>query len=50
MEPFYPLHVLVCDACRLVQLPSYVPPEEIFGDYAYFSSYSDSWVEHADAM
>ena len=48
MEPFYPLHVLVCDACRLVQLPSYVPPEEIFGDYAYFSSYSDSWVEHAE--
>ena len=48
MEPFYPLRVLVCDACWLVQLPSYVPPEEIFGDYAYFSSFSDSWVAHAE--
>ena len=47
MEPFYPLHVRICDACLLVQLPAYVPPEEIFGEYAYFSSYSDSWVEHA---
>jgi hypothetical protein len=47
MEPFYPLHVRICDACRLVQLPAYVPPEEIFTEYAYFSSYSDSWVEHA---
>ncbi len=46
MEPFYPLHVRICDACRLVQLPAYVPPEEIFTEYAYFSSYSDSWVEH----
>ncbi len=49
MEPFYPLHVRICDACLLVQLPSYVPPEEIFGEYAYFSSYSDTWVEHARA-
>lgn len=47
MEPFYPLHVRICDACLLVQLPAYVPPEEIFSEYAYFSSYSDSWVEHA---
>ncbi|MBA2372581.1 MAG: methyltransferase domain-containing protein [Chloroflexi bacterium] len=47
MEPFYPLHVRICDVCLLVQLPGYVPPEEIFGEYAYFSSYSDSWVEHA---
>lgn len=47
MEPFYPLHVRICDACRLVQLPAYVAPEEIFTDYAYFSSYSDSWVDHA---
>jgi hypothetical protein len=46
-EIFYPLHVLVCDACLLVQLPAYVPGEEIFADYAYFSSYSDSWVAHA---
>ena len=47
MEPFYPLHVWVCESCFLVQLEEYVSPNEIFGDYAYFSSYSDSWVEHA---
>ena len=47
MEPFFPLHVRICDACRLVQLPAYVAPEEIFTEYAYFSSYSDSWVEHS---
>jgi SAM-dependent methyltransferase len=46
-EVFYPLHVRVCDACLLVQLPAYVPGEQIFSDYAYFSSYSDSWVAHA---
>lgn len=47
-ETFYPLHVRVCDRCLLVQLPDYIPAEEIFdGDYAYFSSYSDSWVAHA---
>jgi len=46
-EVFYPLHVRLCDACLLVQLPAYVPGEQIFSDYAYFSSYSDSWVEHA---
>jgi SAM-dependent methyltransferase len=46
MEPFYPLHVYVCDQCFLVQLDEYVTPEEIFTEYAYFSSYSDSWVEH----
>jgi SAM-dependent methyltransferase len=53
-ESFYPLHVRVCDACLLVQLPAYVAGEDIFSDYAYFSSYSDSWVAHArrytDAM
>ncbi|MEX0729910.1 MAG: class I SAM-dependent methyltransferase [Aquisalimonadaceae bacterium] len=47
MEPFYPLHVWVCHQCYLVQLEEYVAPGEIFSDYAYFSSYSDSWVEHA---
>jgi hypothetical protein len=47
MEPFYPLHVYVCDQCFLVQLEQYVSPEEIFGEYAYFSSYSDTWLEHA---
>ncbi len=47
MEPFYPLHVRVCSSCLLVQLPAYISASEIFSDYAYFSSYSDSWVEHA---
>lgn len=47
MEPFYPLHVRVCHKCFLVQLPAYVSGEEIFEEYAYFSSYSTSWVEHA---
>jgi hypothetical protein len=47
MEPFYPLRVHVCDRCLLVQLQEYVSPEEIFTEYAYFSSYSSSWVEHA---
>src|SRR5215218_3315419 len=46
-ETFYPLHVRVCEKCLLVQLPAYIPPEDIFSDYAYFSSYSDSWVAHA---
>ena len=46
-ETFYPLHVRVCHECLLVQLPAYIPAEEIFSDYAYFSSYSDSWVQHA---
>jgi len=46
-EVFYPLHVLLCSGCLLVQLPAYVPGEDIFSEYAYFSSYSDSWVAHA---
>lgn len=46
-EPFFPLHVRVCDACNLVQLPELVSVSEIFDEYAYFSSYSSSWVEHA---
>ncbi len=46
-ETFYPLHVRICPSCLLVQLPAYVPGEDIFSDYAYFSSYSDSWVAHA---
>ena len=46
-ETFYPLHVRVCAECLLVQLPAYVAGEHIFSDYAYFSSYSTSWVEHA---
>src|ERR687891_295242 len=47
MEPFYPLLVQVCDECLLVQLREYVSPEAIFGEYAYFSSYSESWLRHA---
>jgi hypothetical protein len=47
MEPFYPLHALVCDRCWLVQLREFVVPSDIFTEYAYFSSYSDSWVAHA---
>src|ERR1700744_1467843 len=47
MEPFFPLHVQVCEACFLVQLKEYVSPEHIFTEYAYFSSYSTSWVAHA---
>lgn len=47
MEPFYPLHVYVCERCLLCQLEEYVNPEEIFREYAYFSSYSDTWLEHS---
>jgi len=49
MEAFYPLHVYVCEECFLVQLEEYVSPDEIFSDYPYFSSYSDSWLRHAEA-
>ncbi len=47
MEPFYPLHALVCSKCFLVQLQAYVSSSDIFSEYAYFSSYADSWVAHA---
>jgi len=47
MEPFFPLHALVCERCFLVQLEEFVAPADIFGEYAYFSSYTDSWVAHA---
>jgi len=47
MEPFYPLHVRVCEKCFLVQLDEFVSPEHIFTEYAYFSSFSDSWLKHA---
>jgi hypothetical protein len=46
VERFYPLHVWVCDRCFLVQLEEYVSGAEIFSDYAYFSSFSDSWLDH----
>jgi SAM-dependent methyltransferase len=47
VEPFYPLHVRICEQCLLVQLEEFVAPQDIFTEYAYFSSYSDSWVAHA---
>lgn len=47
MEPFYPLHVYVCAQCWLVQLEEFSSPHDIFCDYAYFSSFSDSWIAHA---
>src|SRR3989338_5901284 len=48
MEPFYPLHTYVCSACLLVQLPNTRKENEIFTDeYAYFSSYSASWLVHS---
>ncbi len=47
VERFYPLHALVCDGCFLVQLQEFESPEAIFGDYAYFSSFSDSFLQHA---
>jgi SAM-dependent methyltransferase len=49
MEPYFPLHALVCAECFLVQLKEYVSPAHIFSEYAYFSSYSTTWVEHARA-
>ncbi len=48
MEAFYPLQVFVCERCFLVQLQEYVSPLQIFGDYSYFSSYSESWLRHAE--
>ena len=47
MEPHYPLCVYVCEECFFVQLPEFESPEDIFSDYAYFSSFSDSWLKHA---
>jgi SAM-dependent methyltransferase len=48
-DPRYPLHARVCESCFLVQVEDVVPAEEIFSDYAYFSSFSTSWVAHAEA-
>jgi SAM-dependent methyltransferase len=47
-EVYYPLHVFVCEKCFLVQLEQYESAENIFGDYPYFSSYSDSWLKHSE--
>lgn len=49
MEPFWPLHALVCSDCRLVQLAAFETPEAIFSDYLYFSSVTEGWVRHAEA-
>lgn len=49
MEPFYPLEVYVCESCFLVQLEEFESPESIFKNYAYFSSYSDTWLKHTQA-
>jgi 2-polyprenyl-3-methyl-5-hydroxy-6-metoxy-1,4-benzoquinol methylase len=48
-EVFFPLHARVCSNCLLVQLGEFQPPDSIFNDYAYFSSYSQSWLDHAKA-
>jgi len=48
MEPHYPLHVRVCGECFLAQIGEYVAPDEIFDDYAYFSSFSKAWLRHAE--
>lgn len=47
-EVYYPLHVYVCEECFLVQIEEYERAENIFSDYAYFSSYSDSWLKHCE--
>lgn len=49
MEPFYPLNVYVCGKCFLVQLQEYVAPQNIFSDYLYFASFSDTWLAHVKA-
>jgi hypothetical protein len=48
MEPFYPLHVMVCSKCYLVQINEYVKPDDIFTEYAYFSSFSTAWLKHCE--
>jgi hypothetical protein len=49
-EPTYPLHLRVCEDCLLLQIPALITPEDTFTEYAYFSSYSDTWVQHAKAF
>ena len=46
-EVTYPLHLRLCEDCLLLQIPALITPEDTFTEYAYFSSYSDSWVAHA---
>src|SRR5690348_1157459 len=47
VEPTFPLHLRLCEDCLLLQIPALITPEDTFSEYAYFSSYSDSWVQHA---
>jgi SAM-dependent methyltransferase len=49
-EPTYPLHLRLCEDCLLLQIPALITPEDTFTEYAYFSSYSDSWVQHAKSF
>ncbi|WP_433621517.1 methyltransferase domain-containing protein [Nocardia sp. CA-120079] len=49
-EPTYPLHLRICEDCLLLQIPALITPEETFTEYAYFASYSDSWVRHAEVF
>ena len=49
-ESTYPLHLRLCPECLLLQIPALITPEETFTDYAYFSSFSDSWVAHAESF
>ncbi|RDH78654.1 class I SAM-dependent methyltransferase [Mycolicibacterium moriokaense] len=49
-EPTFPLHLRLCEDCLLLQIPALITPEDTFTEYAYFSSYSDSWVSHAEAF
>jgi SAM-dependent methyltransferase len=49
MEPFFPLHAWICGECKLVQLEQFERPEQIFDEYVYLSSYSESWLKHAEA-
>ena len=49
-EMTYPLHLRLCEECLLLQIPALITPEENFTEYAYFSSYSDSWVHHAEVF
>lgn len=49
-EATYPLHLRLCEDCLLLQIPALITPEETFTEYAYYSSYSDSWVQHAETF
>ena len=46
-EPTFPLHLRLCEDCLLLQIPALITPEDTFTEYGYFSSFSDSWVQHA---